>query len=138
MKQIRFSKQRQAIYKALCATKEHPTADQIYQLLKPDNPGLSLGTVYRNLNFLVDNQQIIKIDIGDNVDHFDADTQAHYHFVCKKCNRLLDLDVPYDTNIIKNIQNESEHQILSHSIVFEGYCKQCKDEKTELKGEKIL
>ena len=50
----RYSKQRELIYQCLMATHEHPTAEMLYQWLKPENPSLSLGTVYRNLNLLAD------------------------------------------------------------------------------------
>ena len=48
------SRKRQAILEALCATREHPTAEMLYQQLKPDYPELSLGTVYRNLGVLAE------------------------------------------------------------------------------------
>ena len=54
MKVQRYSQQRERIYEAVCATKEHPTAQMIYDTLKPEMPKLSLGTVYRNLNTLHD------------------------------------------------------------------------------------
>ena len=50
----RYSRQRELIYEALRQTEQHPTAEMIYQWLKPANPSLSLGTVYRNLNLLAD------------------------------------------------------------------------------------
>ena len=50
MKGKRYSRQRELIFEALKASHEHPTAEMMYQWLKPENPNLSLGTVYRNLN----------------------------------------------------------------------------------------
>ena len=50
----RYSRQREMIYRAVVGSKEHPTAEMVYQWLKPANPNLSLGTVYRNLSLLVD------------------------------------------------------------------------------------
>ncbi len=52
MKATRYSKQRELIRERLMATDQHPTAEMLYQWLKPDHPALSLGTIYRNLNFL--------------------------------------------------------------------------------------
>ena len=48
----RYSRQRELIYQCLLHTNQHPTAEMIYSWLKPENPNLSLGTVYRNLNLL--------------------------------------------------------------------------------------
>ena len=58
----RYSRQRELIYEALMHTDQHPTAEMIYQWLKPTNPNLSLGTVYRNLNLLVDEGAAVRME----------------------------------------------------------------------------
>ena len=60
MKGKRYSRQRELIFEALKASHEHPTAEMMYQWLKPENPNLSLGTVYRNLNLLADEGAIVR------------------------------------------------------------------------------
>ena len=57
----RYSRQRELIFEALKHTTEHPTAEMVYQWLKPENPNLSLGTVYRNLNLLADEGRITRM-----------------------------------------------------------------------------
>ena len=57
---MRYSKQRELILNAVLNNKVHPTADFVYNFLKEDNPELSLGTVYRNLNFLAENNMLKK------------------------------------------------------------------------------
>ena len=57
----RTSKKRSAIYEALCNTTAHPSAEQLYSQLKPEIPDLSLGTVYRNLNVLMQDGLIITV-----------------------------------------------------------------------------
>ena len=84
MTKTRYSKQRELIYENLKARCDHPTAETIYTELKKDNPGLSLGTVYRNLNFLAEAKLIRKLDVGQTTVHFDADLSAHHHFICKE------------------------------------------------------
>ena len=56
----RYSRQREMIYRAVVGSKEHPTAEMVYQWLKPANPNLSLGTVYRNLNLLAEEGILIR------------------------------------------------------------------------------
>ena len=77
----------------LMGRKDHPTADVIYSNLKQQDPNLSLGTVYRNLTLLSDMGEILRLRVGDGVDHFDADTSEHYHFVCTECGSVIDLDM---------------------------------------------
>ena len=79
----RYSRQRELIYQALCATEEHPTADMVYQWLKPENPNLSLATVYRNLNLLADEGIITRMPFP--VERYDAETKPHPHLRCHKC-----------------------------------------------------
>lgn len=64
----------------------------IYQDLKIDYPHLSLGTVYRNLNQLVETKQIKKLDLGDTMVHYDGNIQPHMHFMCNCCQTIYDLD----------------------------------------------
>lgn len=129
MKQVRFSKQRQAIYSILLESKEHPTAETIYQKLKGEIPGLSLGTVYRNLNFLVESHQAIKVDVGDKLEHFDATISPHYHLCCTNCHSIIDLDIEYDKLLTEKVASITSLDIDSHSTIFYGVCHTCAKDK---------
>lgn len=121
----RFSKQRQIIYDAIKTNPVHPSADMIYNMLKENYPELSLGTVYRNLNVLTDMGLIIKISSGLESEHYDGNTDNHYHFICTKCNNMFDVDIPYQDTIVSDAQKNSSHKILEHNIVFSGICECC-------------
>ena len=69
---MRYSKQRELILQTVQALSDHPTAEEIHTQAAPRCPGLSLGTVYRNLNLLVELGEIRKLRCGDGADHFDA------------------------------------------------------------------
>ncbi len=90
----KHSKQRGAILEVLSSTKTHPTADWIFTELKKIYPCIGLATVYRNLKLFEEQGLLIKIDVGDGVDHFDADTSEHSHFFCRLCGRVSDIEVP--------------------------------------------
>ncbi len=87
----KYSRQRELILNYLKNTTSHPTAEQIYADLKPENPALSLSTVYRNLNLLAEYGVIQKLSIGENGDRFDADIRDHNHFFCSCCNQVTDV-----------------------------------------------
>ena len=124
MTKTRYSKQRELIYENLKARCDHPTAEIIYTELKKDNPSLSLGTVYRNLNFLADAKMIRKLDVGQTIVHFDADLSAHHHFICNECQQVY--DIFYDDEVISNdAQKQTEHRIERTDLVFSGTCKKC-------------
>ena len=94
MKTLKYSRQRESIKSCLMNRCDHPTADALYTTLREQFPNISLGTVYRNLNLLVDLGEIKKIPSGDGIDHFDYDTSPHYHFVCRQCGCIRDLPMP--------------------------------------------
>lgn len=118
----RYSRQRELIYQALCSSREHPTAEMVYRMLKPDNPNLSLGTVYRNLNLLSAEGLIVRMPFP--VERYDADVSPHPHFSCRKCGRVHDLDLPYDHELDR-LAAQSGNEVSGHSILFTGLCAQC-------------
>ena len=91
MKTLKYSRQRESIKACLMSRKDHPTADALYTSIREQFPNISLGTVYRNLNLLVELGEIRKLSCGDGTDHFDYDTSPHYHYVCRQCGRVMDI-----------------------------------------------
>lgn len=128
MRTTRYSKQREAILLELQQRYDHPTADQIYYTLKNKYPELSLGTVYRNLGFLADHGDILKLDFGDGTFHYDGNITQHVHFICKECGHIQDIAI--DSSIYDNIQNTIDGEISKINIVVEGKCSHCAREKT--------
>lgn len=122
---IKYSRQREAIKKFLMSRKDHPTAEFIYENVKNEYPNISLGTVYRNLTFLCENGEAIKISCGDKSEHFDGNSMPHYHFVCKECNGVMDLEMDdmafLNTLAAKNFAG----QIWGHNTLFYGLCQCC-------------
>lgn len=125
---MKYSRQREAILAYLHSTKEHPTAEMVYTSIKQENPKLSLGTVYRNLNLLAVSGEIQRLSCGDGTDHFDATTTPHSHFVCKGCGRVMDLDMPWISLMNDKFLSEIKDfdgEIYSHQVFFYGLCKKC-------------
>ena len=120
----RYSRQRELIYEALRQTEQHPTAEMIYQWLKPANPSLSLGTVYRNLNLLADEGAIRRMAFP--VERYDAKTMPHPHFCCDQCGAVYDLHLPYDAELDRQALLASGHDVTGHEVVFHVICTKCK------------
>lgn len=127
----RYSRQRELIYAAVCATDQHPTAEMVYHWLKPTNPNLSLGTVYRNLNLLAEEGVLVRMPFP--VDRYDANTVPHTHFRCKCCGSVFDLDLAYDPGIdAAAAAAEPNFRLDSHDLVFSGLCRHCGMEKEKM------
>ncbi|MFZ5776251.1 MAG: Fur family transcriptional regulator [Thermodesulfobacteriota bacterium] len=122
---LRITKQRQIILDELCSVKTHPTADELYQMVRKRLPKVSLGTVYRNLEILSDCGIIQKLDIGGTQKRFDGDASVHYHVRCGQCGRVDDLDLPPDFNVEKEASRLTNFRILRHRLEFTGVCPEC-------------
>ncbi|WP_367566767.1 transcriptional repressor [Lacrimispora sp.] len=125
MKTLKYSRQRESIKASLMARHDHPTADALYTSIREEYPNISLGTVYRNLNLLVELGEIQKLTCGDGADHFDADTSPHYHFICKECGQVNDLLLDPMDHINQLAQESTNGLIDGHTIYFYGTCKNC-------------
>ena len=90
MAAIKRSRQRECIKEFLMGRCDHPTADMIYTHVREEFPHISLGTVYRNLSLLSELGEIRKLSCN-GPDRFDANTMPHYHFTCKQCGQVEDL-----------------------------------------------
>lgn len=122
---LKYSRQRQVIKDFLMTRKDHPTADVVYMNVKREHPGISLGTVYRNLSLLADLGEIRRLRLGDGVDHYDADTSKHYHVICTECGNVADLKT-HGINSMMDISNlDYDGKIQGHVTYFYGVCAGC-------------
>lgn len=126
----KYSMQRSLIYDTVKSNCVHPTAEWVYNKLKPDYPQLSLGTVYRNLNQLADNGDILRISIPGLPDMFDSTIAPHYHLVCESCNSVQDIHLPELSKEVQNMQHHIEKDmgasVTKHEIIFWTVCQNCK------------
>lgn len=121
---MRNTRQKNLILSIVNNSCTHPTAEEIHLLCQNDIPNISLGTVYRNLNLLVEQGLIKRIKMSNNVDKFDHLKEKHAHFICIKCNKVIDLDVnktALNVTIGKN-------KVLDYEINYRGICEDCQKE----------
>lgn len=123
----KHSRQRELIQEFLRGRKDHPTADAVYANVRQQNPNISLGTVYRNLTLLAESGEVLRLNVGDGVDHFDADTSPHYHFVCRECGRVVDLEMSSIEGIVAAAGTNFDGHIQGHVTYFYGSCRHCKE-----------
>ena len=119
--QRRHSRQRAQIYQALSTSREHPSAQMVYDALREDLPRLSLGTVYRNLHQMA--QEGLIRELEGPTARFDACLSPHAHMRCMRCGRIVDLPAP---NLPRLIQaEESGWQVERYTLMFDGVCPAC-------------
>lgn len=123
---LRMTKQRQVILEELRAITSHPTADEMYDLVRRRLPNVSLGTVYRNLEILAESGVVRKIDIGGTKKRFDGNVDEHHHLRCTICGRVDDLHINTDVDLEALAAMMTDYTILRHRLEFIGICPKCK------------
>lgn len=122
---LKATHQRLEIYRELITTKDHPTADMLYQRLRMRLPTISLDTVYRTLSTLADHALINRVETAESLARFEVSPVRHHHIICRKCGEIMDFvwsiidEAPLPTEILNwgNIDHKS--------IVVYGTCNRC-------------
>ncbi len=127
---IRMTKQRQVILEELCKVTSHPTADEMYHMIRKRLPKISLGTVYRNLEILSELGMVLKLDVGGTQKRFDGNVANHYHVRCTECGCVGDLHMSTDHALEQKAQSLTDFQIKRHSLEFIGVCPECLEAKS--------
>lgn len=123
---VRYSKKREAILSVIRGTTCHPSAEWVYQQLKPEHPDLSLGTVYRNLVFFKENGTIQSVGVVNGQERFDGNTATHSHFVCDCCGAVIDLpEINLDETINQSVETKYHLAVGRHELTFHGTCQTC-------------
>jgi len=122
--QMRYSKQRAAILEIVNLNPVHPTADWVYEQARKTVPNISLGTVYRNLNQLVETK-VLQAFRYKNVIHYDSNTENHSHFICDICSQIFDLYHSHE-EVISSLNKISNHRITGGQFQLTGSCENCK------------
>ena len=122
---IRLTTQRQIILEELSKVKTHPTASELYDMVRKRLPRIGLGTVYRNLELMAESGMILKIEVGGTQKRFDATTDEHYHIRCSCCGKVDDIDVPVVKALVAEAAANSAYRIQGHHVEFTGICSDC-------------
>lgn len=127
-KDMRLTNQRRLILEELKAVTTHPTADEVYGMVRQKMPRISLGTVYRNLEVLSSLGLVRKLENAAGQKRFDGDVSPHHHIRCETCGKVGDIfDAPDISGI--DVGLDTDFQITGVSLEFSGICPRCQTEK---------
>mgnify|MGYP002396488182 CR=1 FL=1 len=122
---MRTSKQREAVKEAVNRLGCHPSADAVYEEVRKIMPGISLGTVYRNLRLLSETGELVALDVAGTACRYDACVDDHYHFRCERCGKLVDVIVSIDPDLDLRVEQTTGLRVRCHVVEFRGLCKAC-------------
>ena len=125
---LRESRQRRLVFEVVHRSRNHPTAQHVYDQARRVIPSISLGTVYRNLRRLEEQGRLKENKIGNRPARFEALEQRHYHIWCVECGRLEDLALPYQNSLDRRVQRLVRYQLREHRMEFYGTCPACRGE----------
>lgn len=99
-KGLKITPQRLAIYEAVVKLKNHPTAENIIDYIKTNHPNVSVGTVYKVLDSLVENGLLKKVKNEKDIMRYDALIHKHHHLYCSETDKIEDYEDPELDKII--------------------------------------
>ena len=127
---MRMTRQRRTIFRELAGRYDHPDVDQIFQAVKARIPRLSLFTVYRTMNVLESAGLIWRVATWKGHARYDANVEAHAHFLCERCGRIQDVDTG-DLGALCQLAGGDVGQIRRVSVTFYGEGPICAHGKSE-------
>jgi Fe2+ or Zn2+ uptake regulation protein len=125
--EMRMTPQRRIILEELRKLDTHPSADELYRIVRRRLPRISLGTVYRNLEVLSRMGVIRRLELGGQQMRFDGRLQAHQHIQCIECGRIDDL--PAGTAVTecdRDLLAGTGYEVLERRVEFVGMCPSCR------------
>jgi len=121
----RATRQLEAVFQALQGDPTHPFADEIYRRVRKKLPRISLATVYRNLQRLVEDGKIRTVLLGERVARYDPETNDHDHFICESCGRVIDLFLQRDRQVDLTPLVRDGFLVSTHNLTVYGVCQVC-------------
>ncbi len=107
--------------------RRHVTANEVYEFIKEAYPTIGKGTVYRNLDILVEEGALRKVEVPDGPNRFDFTLKNHYHVRCIKCGEIFDVDMDQIPDLLERIHNTHGIEFVDYDISFKGICPKCRE-----------
>ncbi len=124
----RITPQRHAVLRVLAHSHDHPSAEIIFDELLPHFPTMSLATVYKTLNLLKKEGEVLELEFSEHGNRYDGKKPyPHPHVICTACGTIIDPPQLNLEEITQKMMEETGFKITSHRLDFFGLCEKCKD-----------
>lgn len=115
---------KRVIIEQLRKMKTHPTATELTEVLQENGEDVSRATVFRVLSSLADEGVIRRVEVENSDTRYDGNVHPHYHFICRACGKVEDINLPYLAELDEKMREEG-YDIEGHSMEFYGICREC-------------
>lgn len=115
---IQPSAQRVAVAQYILFTDEHPSADRVWARVRSRFPMISRATVYNTLSLFAENGLVRELHLSRDCVVFDANTDAHHHFIDEETGRIY--DIPWEKVVMRKLAKVDGFQIHDYQVVMRG------------------
>lgn len=124
--EFRITPQRYAVLKILAHSENHPSAESIYEKLVSDYPTMSPATVYKTINLLKKNGEVLELEFSEMSNRYDGNKPyPHPHMICTNCGAIVDPPMDDFENLQGKLMEETGFTINSFRLDFFGLCPDC-------------
>jgi Fur family peroxide stress response transcriptional regulator len=124
----RITPQRYAVLRVLSISEDHPSAESIFSKLEAEYPTMSLATVYKTINLLKKNGEVLELEFSELGNRYDGNKPyPHPHVICTQCGSILDPSMLDLEEITDKMTRETGFKIISHRLDFYGICPACQE-----------
>ncbi len=133
-RRLAMTRQRRVILEELSKITSHPTADEVFKVVRERLPHVSLATVYRNLEVLTGAGMIQKLHVGGAQMRFDATVENHTHVRCLGCGRVDDAGAKAEVEPSAIHRAPQDYQIVGYRLELIGFCPDCRQVRQDSGG----
>lgn len=126
-KSQRSTGQRELIQDILKRSEGHLDADEIYERARLKSPGISLSTVYRNLQLFKEVGLVEEHQFGSRRCYESAPRAKHHHLICLGCGRVFEFKCPKTESLKSRISKEEGFRVTEAEVRLAGYCPECQE-----------
>lgn len=123
---FRLTPQRLIILQVLQHSGEHLSPNEVFELAKINLPGLTETTVYRTLEFLVENGFALAAHIGSGKLVYQVGGNDHHHVICQKCGAETEVSHSQVSALYQNIEQLTGFKLTTSHLSFFGLCPACR------------
>ena len=120
-----LTSQRRAVLEALKDFKGHPSAEEVYLVVKKRNPRVALGTVYQALSVLEEIGLIEAKHWSESPVRYDLNTEPHHDIRCTRCSEIAEIPGVGYEDFAARIRENTPYEVTNASLVIEGVCPGC-------------
>jgi len=124
-----LTSQRRAVLEALKDFRGHPSAEEVYLVVKKRNPKVALGTVYQALSVLEEIGLIEAKHWSESPVRYDLNTEPHYDIRCTRCGEVAEIPGIEFEDFAARIRENTPYEVTNASLVIEGLCPHCQAER---------